>query len=151
MPASVVTAGGERRWTEGRGPAQDPVERLALSADRRRLASVAHDSTLRLWDMGFLHEDADSEPGGADGDADGGAASGAAAGPSTRQGAAAAAAAAAEPPAPVRAAGCVARCGFAAAEGHERLCSRRWCRHAACSTGTNRGVCVRHAGARMSC
>lgn len=50
--------------------AQDPVERLALSADRARLASVAHDSTLRLWDLGFLHEDdtgdsgdeADGEP-----------------------------------------------------------------------------------------
>ena len=33
--------------------AQDPVERLALSADRARLASVAHDSTLRLWDLGL--------------------------------------------------------------------------------------------------
>ena len=46
------------------------MERLALSADRARLASVAHDSTLRLWDLGFLHEDdagdsgdeADGEP-----------------------------------------------------------------------------------------
>ncbi|KAK9832054.1 hypothetical protein WJX81_002755 [Elliptochloris bilobata] len=37
--------------------AQDPVERLALSADCLRLASVAHDSTLRLWDLGFLRED----------------------------------------------------------------------------------------------
>ena len=53
---------------------QDPVERLALSADRRRLASVAHDSTLRLWDLGALHdedpdaaESADEAPAAADG------------------------------------------------------------------------------------
>ena len=87
---------------------------------------MAHDSTLRLWDLGFLHEDADSEPGGADG----GDAPGAA---STQQGVQAAVA---EPPAPVRA-GCGAHCGITVAEGHERLCSRCWCRHVAWRNGTN--------------
>ena len=39
------------------------MERLALSADRSRLASVAHDSTLRLWDLGFLRMDDTDESG----------------------------------------------------------------------------------------
>ena len=47
---------------------QDPVERLALSADRARLASVTHDSMLRVWDLGFLHDD---DAGDLDDEADG--------------------------------------------------------------------------------
>ncbi len=44
--------------------AQDfPVERLALSYDRRVLASTSHDSVVKLWDMGLLLEDDDEEDG----------------------------------------------------------------------------------------
>lgn len=34
-----------------------PVERLALSADRAVLASMSHDSCVKLWDMSILQDD----------------------------------------------------------------------------------------------
>ena len=39
-----------------------PIERLALSHDRATLASVSHESCLRLWDMSQL-ADSDAEEG----------------------------------------------------------------------------------------
>ncbi|KAK9823827.1 hypothetical protein WJX72_005787 [[Myrmecia] bisecta] len=39
----------------------DPIERLAMSADRSMLASASHDNTLRLWDVAYLGEDDDEE------------------------------------------------------------------------------------------
>lgn len=39
-----------------------PIERLALSHDRATLASVSHESCLRLWDLSQLaHESEDEE------------------------------------------------------------------------------------------
>jgi ATP-dependent RNA helicase DOB1 len=38
-----------------------PVERLALSVDRRLLVSISHDSTAKLWDMSMLLEEPDDE------------------------------------------------------------------------------------------
>jgi ATP-dependent RNA helicase DOB1 len=38
-----------------------PVERLALSADRAVLASTAHDSCVKLWDLSILQEDEGGE------------------------------------------------------------------------------------------
>ncbi|KAG2452850.1 hypothetical protein HYH02_002195 [Chlamydomonas schloesseri] len=35
------------------------VERLALSADKRVLASMSHDSAVKLWDLSLLHEEDD--------------------------------------------------------------------------------------------
>lgn len=41
-----------------------PIERLALSHDRATLASVSHESCLRLWDLSHLaHESEDEEDG----------------------------------------------------------------------------------------
>ena len=41
-----------------------PIERLALSHDRATLASVSHESCLRLWDLSQLaHESEDEEDG----------------------------------------------------------------------------------------
>ncbi|GLC46097.1 hypothetical protein PLESTB_001033100 [Pleodorina starrii] len=47
-----------------------PVERLALSSDRRVLASTSHDAAVKLWDLAVLHDDEgddDEEGGGEDG------------------------------------------------------------------------------------
>ena len=38
-----------------------PIERLALSHDQARLASVSHESCLRLWDLSHLAEGSDEE------------------------------------------------------------------------------------------
>ena len=38
-----------------------PIERLALSHDRSRLASVSHESCLKLWDLSQLAEGSDDE------------------------------------------------------------------------------------------
>ena len=38
-----------------------PIERLALSHDRTRLASVSHENCLRLWDLSQLAEGTDEE------------------------------------------------------------------------------------------
>eukprot|EP00878_Enallax_costatus_P022740 GHUV01024144.1.p1 GENE.GHUV01024144.1~~GHUV01024144.1.p1 ORF type:complete len:213 (+),score=82.42 GHUV01024144.1:1348-1986(+) len=38
-----------------------PVERVALSADRQLLASMSHDSCIKLWDMSILQDDSDVE------------------------------------------------------------------------------------------
>lgn len=44
------------------GGAEDlPIERLALSHDRARLASVSHESCLRLWDLSQLADGGDGE------------------------------------------------------------------------------------------
>lgn len=40
-----------------------PVERLALSGDRRMLATTAHDNCVQLWDLKMLHDDASSSSG----------------------------------------------------------------------------------------
>lgn len=37
-----------------------PVERLALSGDKRLLASVAHDDCVQIWDLKQLHDDSSS-------------------------------------------------------------------------------------------
>ena len=45
-----------------------PIERLALSHDRATLASVSHESCLRLWDLSQLaHESEDEEEGAQEG------------------------------------------------------------------------------------
>jgi hypothetical protein len=62
----------------GEHAADVPVERLALRADRRMLASSSHDTVVRLWDLGPLldegcedaEEDADREKDGCAGTAD---------------------------------------------------------------------------------
>ncbi|KAF5843918.1 WD40-repeat-containing domain protein, partial [Dunaliella salina] len=38
-----------------------PIERLAISADKRVLASTSHDNTIRLWDLAMLHDDGEDE------------------------------------------------------------------------------------------
>ena len=38
-----------------------PIERLALSHDQARLASVSHESCLRLWDLSHFAEGSDEE------------------------------------------------------------------------------------------
>eukprot|EP00775_Hariotina_reticulata_P013747 gene13747-13866_t len=44
------------------GHADDmPVERLALTKDKRLLVSMSHDSTVKLWDMSILQEDPDAD------------------------------------------------------------------------------------------
>jgi ATP-dependent RNA helicase DOB1 len=49
----------------GSHAADMPVERLSLSHDRRLLASVSHDSVVKLWDVGrLLADDGDGEEGG---------------------------------------------------------------------------------------
>lgn len=40
-----------------------PVERLALSADKQLLASMSHDSCVKLWDMSILQDDGEGEQG----------------------------------------------------------------------------------------
>ncbi|GFR46760.1 hypothetical protein Agub_g8386 [Astrephomene gubernaculifera] len=47
-----------------------PVERLALSHDRRVLASTSHDSAVKLWDLSLLLED-DDEGEGEEGEGEG--------------------------------------------------------------------------------
>ena len=50
-----------------------PIERLALSQDRATLASVSHESCLRLWDVSQLADDSEEEEQGAQEGADEGA------------------------------------------------------------------------------
>ena len=38
-----------------------PVERLALSEDRKLLVSASHDSTLKLWDLQKLLDDSNED------------------------------------------------------------------------------------------
>eukprot|EP00897_Mesotaenium_endlicherianum_P002095 jgi/Mesen1/1913/ME000143S00957 len=38
-----------------------PIERLAFSHDRKTLASASHDKTLKLWNVAYLTEDANSD------------------------------------------------------------------------------------------
>lgn len=45
-----------------------PIERLALSHDRATLASVSHESCLRLWDLSHLANESEAEEDGAPGD-----------------------------------------------------------------------------------
>lgn len=42
-------------------PADYPIERLAMSADRAWLASASHDNTVKLWDLSCLAEDDDDD------------------------------------------------------------------------------------------
>ncbi|KAG2489667.1 hypothetical protein HYH03_011778 [Edaphochlamys debaryana] len=44
------------------------IERLALSADRRVLASTSHDCAVKLWDLGVLHDDDDDGDGDEEGE-----------------------------------------------------------------------------------
>ena len=44
------------------GESEDlPIERLALSHDSAKLASVSHESCLRLWDLSHLAEGSDED------------------------------------------------------------------------------------------
>ena len=38
-----------------------PVERIAMSQDRKFLASCSHDSTVQFWDIGFLTEEGNDD------------------------------------------------------------------------------------------
>ncbi len=75
-PNRVLGVVGEHR--------DHPVEAIALTADGERLASCAHDETVRLWDVGYLKElkhtargfkrrQEEAGSSGAQADADGGA------------------------------------------------------------------------------
>lgn len=46
------------------GTEELPIERLALSHDRATLASVSHESCLRLWDLSHLAHESEDEDGG---------------------------------------------------------------------------------------
>ena len=45
-----------------------PIERLALSHDRATLASVSHESCLRLWDLSTLAHESEDEEGAQEGE-----------------------------------------------------------------------------------
>lgn len=43
-----------------------PIECLALSGDKKLLASASHDNTIKLWDISYLHDTDDAEDGAED-------------------------------------------------------------------------------------